>query len=569
MVHLSVNVNKVATLRNSRGGSAAERARCGRRLPRRRRAGHHRAPARRSSATSRRTTCARLRRAARPRRPHVEFNIEGDPRPDLIDLVGGAGPTSARSCRSSPGEMTSQAGWRAGPHTTRGSGRSSAGCKSSGIRVSLFVDAGRPIAVRWAASIGADRVELYTEPFARAFEHGRDEAAEHLRAVYAAAASAGARARHSASTPGHDLDLDNLRAVSRACRSSTRCRSATPSCRGGVRRARSRSFASTSRSCSPGWPGWTDLLSRGLSYDPHEPHEIRRIAFGVAGVLFGLIAGWIIGTQQARSVRRRRGRRTARHSAAPAPRRRAVVLDETKVTALKSVAEREPSNAEPARRSSATCISTPNATTTRSSGTARRCKLAAERRQRQHGPRRLLLLHEPARQGARAVRPVAQDRSQARQDAAERRHRQRVRQAGSRRAREGVAAGASKLAPDSPEGQAAKRALDSLRSAHPPTDRQPSRCLMVRLLLLSDPADRSWRASSGGSWTASIEGCDRARAPVDRGRAGRRRPHGARSGLRHVRRARSRGHARRQAATRVFLLRRVPRQVPRGPDGTA
>ena len=73
------------------------------------------------------------------------------------------------------------------------------------------------------------------------------------------------------------------------------------------------------------------------------------IAFGIAGMLFGLIAGWIIGSQQT----------TARPAAAPAPSAaaapagsgstttRAAVLDETKVTALKNVADREPSNAQP------------------------------------------------------------------------------------------------------------------------------------------------------------------------------------------------------------------------------
>ena len=70
------------------------------------------------------------------------------------------------------------------------------------------------------------------------------------------------------------------------------------------------------------------------------------IAFGIAGIAFGLIAGWIIGTQQAPS---RQPPAQAATSAAPAPQAntRAAVLDETKITALKSVAEREPSNAKP------------------------------------------------------------------------------------------------------------------------------------------------------------------------------------------------------------------------------
>ena len=70
------------------------------------------------------------------------------------------------------------------------------------------------------------------------------------------------------------------------------------------------------------------------------------IAFGIAGIAFGLIAGWIIGTQQAPS----RPQNAAPAAAAPAPAQtntRAAVLDETKITALKSVAEREPSNAKP------------------------------------------------------------------------------------------------------------------------------------------------------------------------------------------------------------------------------
>jgi cytochrome c-type biogenesis protein CcmH/NrfG len=70
------------------------------------------------------------------------------------------------------------------------------------------------------------------------------------------------------------------------------------------------------------------------------------IAFGIAGIAFGLIAGWIIGTQQAPS----RAQNAAPAAAAPASaptNTRAAVLDETKITALKSVAEREPSNAKP------------------------------------------------------------------------------------------------------------------------------------------------------------------------------------------------------------------------------
>ena len=71
------------------------------------------------------------------------------------------------------------------------------------------------------------------------------------------------------------------------------------------------------------------------------------IAFGIAGVLFGLIAGWIIGSQQstARPAPAAAPQQASNAPAPPAP--RAPVLDETQVTALKSVAEREPKNAQP------------------------------------------------------------------------------------------------------------------------------------------------------------------------------------------------------------------------------
>ena len=79
--------------------------------------------------------------------------------------------------------------------------------RAAGVRVSLFVDPEEaPIAM--AAAVGADRVELYTEPFARAFASGRGEG-ERSFARYAAAATA-AHALGLGVNAGHDLDLDNL-----------------------------------------------------------------------------------------------------------------------------------------------------------------------------------------------------------------------------------------------------------------------------------------------------------------------------------------------------------------------
>jgi pyridoxine 5-phosphate synthase len=105
-----------------------------------------------------------------------------------------------------PGEITSEAGWP--PDTPTGElSRHIARLKDAGVRVSLFVDA-RVEAVRWAADMGADRVELYTEPYARAFETtGADLSAVLGRYVEAATVAVDLGLGVNA---GHDLDLENL-----------------------------------------------------------------------------------------------------------------------------------------------------------------------------------------------------------------------------------------------------------------------------------------------------------------------------------------------------------------------
>jgi pyridoxine 5-phosphate synthase len=81
------------------------------------------------------------------------------------------------------------------------------GLRDLGIRVSLFVDP-EETAIRWAADMGGDRVELYTEPFARAYERG-PSAAEASYAIYSRAATL-ANSLGLGINAGHDLDLDNL-----------------------------------------------------------------------------------------------------------------------------------------------------------------------------------------------------------------------------------------------------------------------------------------------------------------------------------------------------------------------
>jgi pyridoxine 5-phosphate synthase len=205
MVHLSVNVNKVATLRNSRGGSIpsvldAVRVCVAAGVP-----GitvHPRADARHITAKDVRDVATLLRTYDR----EVEFNIEGDPRPDLIALVHEVKPTQCTLVPVRPGEVTSQAGWST--DAPRDEMRAVVtGLRERGVRVSLFVDP-EDVPVRWAADMGADRVELYTEPFARAFERGQS-AADESYAIYARAATL-ANSIGLGINAGHDLDLDNL-----------------------------------------------------------------------------------------------------------------------------------------------------------------------------------------------------------------------------------------------------------------------------------------------------------------------------------------------------------------------
>src|SRR5436190_22420100 len=160
MVRLSVNVNKVATLRNSRGGRAPRVVEAAEVCVAAGVPGitvHPRADRRHITPDDVRAVA----RALAGLTPHVEYNIEGDPRPELLDLVDEVRPDQCTLVPVRPGEITSQAGWRPGPEADR-LPRVIERLKSRGIRVSLFVD---PLsdAIALAARAGADRVELYTE----------------------------------------------------------------------------------------------------------------------------------------------------------------------------------------------------------------------------------------------------------------------------------------------------------------------------------------------------------------------------------------------------------------------
>ncbi len=205
MAKLSVNVNKVATVRNSRGGGVPSVLEAVKVCVASGAPGitvHPRADQRHITAGDVRDIAALLPSLGR----EVEFNIEGDPRPELLALVHEVKPAQCTLVPVLPGEITSQAGWPADT-PAEAIARTVAGLRSAGVRVSLFVDPDGA-AIRWAAAAGADRVELYTEPFARAFARGKTAAAESF-ASYARAAEL-AHTLGLGINAGHDLDLQNL-----------------------------------------------------------------------------------------------------------------------------------------------------------------------------------------------------------------------------------------------------------------------------------------------------------------------------------------------------------------------
>jgi pyridoxine 5-phosphate synthase len=205
MVRLSVNVNKVATLRNSRGGripSVVEAVRVCIQAGAPGITVHPRADARHIT-TQDVYDVASVVKATEGR---VEFNIEGDPRPDFVALVRDVHPDQCTLVPVVPGEVTSQAGWPASTPVDTLKQIVQA-LRGDGIRVSLFVDP-FPDPITWASDLGADRVELYTEPYARAFERGGAERESSFASYVQAAAHANSLGLGV--NAGHDLDLNNL-----------------------------------------------------------------------------------------------------------------------------------------------------------------------------------------------------------------------------------------------------------------------------------------------------------------------------------------------------------------------
>ncbi len=198
MARLSVNINKIATLRNSRGGAVP-------------------------SVTYAALQCEKFGAEGitihpRPDERHIryadarelkplvttEFNMEGYPDPKFIDLVLEVRPHQVTLVPDSPSAITSNAGWDTIRHhdflkevVKR--------FQQSGIRVSLFVGTD-PKMIEGAAKVGADRVELYTEPYATEFPVNPEKAIQPFVAAAKIAEQCGLGLN-----AGHDLSLENLR----------------------------------------------------------------------------------------------------------------------------------------------------------------------------------------------------------------------------------------------------------------------------------------------------------------------------------------------------------------------
>jgi len=199
---LSVNVNKVALLRNTRHLGIPSVTRAAELCLQAGAQGitvHPRPDERHIRASDVRALAVLLKAW-----PHAEFNIEGNPTHNLMELVRELRPQQATFVPDSVEQFTSDHGWNL-PQDQERLAPLIAECRRLGVRVSLFMDP-LPEAMAHAAALGADRVELYTEPYAAA--HGGAGQAEQL-ARYAAAARA-ALAAGLGVNAGHDLNRANL-----------------------------------------------------------------------------------------------------------------------------------------------------------------------------------------------------------------------------------------------------------------------------------------------------------------------------------------------------------------------
>ncbi|MEK6477610.1 pyridoxine 5'-phosphate synthase [Catalinimonas sp. 4WD22] len=198
MTKLSVNINKIATLRNSRGGNNPDVVQVALDAERFGAQGITVHP-RPDERHIRRSDVFALKEAI-----STEFNIEGYPDERYMNIIAEVRPAQATLVPDPPEVLTSNAGWDTYKQkdflieVIRE-------LKSFGVRTSIFVDPD-PVMAEGAAAVGCDRIELYTESYARNYHKDKEEAV----APYVATADK-ARSLGLEINAGHDLDLDNLK----------------------------------------------------------------------------------------------------------------------------------------------------------------------------------------------------------------------------------------------------------------------------------------------------------------------------------------------------------------------
>jgi pyridoxine 5-phosphate synthase len=195
---LSVNINKIATLRNSRGADTPNLLAMAKDIE---------AFGAEGITVHPRPDERHIRYAdvyELKKQVTTEFNIEGNPKVDsFVKLVMDNLPTQVTLVPDADGQLTSDHGWDTITHATYLK-NIVAEFKSKGIRVSLFVDAKEEM-IKAAADTGTDRIELYTEQYAHLYSTNPEEAIAPYRECAALAASLGLGVN-----AGHDLNLQNL-----------------------------------------------------------------------------------------------------------------------------------------------------------------------------------------------------------------------------------------------------------------------------------------------------------------------------------------------------------------------
>lgn len=198
MAKLSVNINKIATLRNARGGDVPSVTQI--------------------AVDAQRFGAQGITIHPRPDERHItrrdvfnlkplvttEFNIEGNPQPEFLQLVLEAKPQQVTLVPDAENAITSSAGWDCANNLDFLKEVVSK-FKAAGIRTSIFLDP-KPEMVKFAAETGTDRIELYTEAYAKNYLVDRAEA---IKAYVATATEAGKYGLGI--NAGHDLSLENLK----------------------------------------------------------------------------------------------------------------------------------------------------------------------------------------------------------------------------------------------------------------------------------------------------------------------------------------------------------------------